>query len=65
MRRIMSMEADSASGSDDIGIDMVADLSWECEEGRRHIVVAGSVGLDENVKMWKSIHNTWFCYVVC
>jgi hypothetical protein len=29
----MSMEADTASGSDDIAIDVVADLLWKCEKG--------------------------------
>jgi hypothetical protein len=33
MGRIMSMEADTTSGSDDIAIDVVADLLWKCEKG--------------------------------
>jgi hypothetical protein len=57
MRRIMSMEADTSCGSDDIAIDVVADLSWEREESRRHIVIVGSVGLVGNVKMWRSIDD--------
>jgi hypothetical protein len=53
----MSMKADTSCGSDDIAIDVVADLSWECEESRRHIIIVDSVGPVGNVKMWKAIDD--------
>jgi hypothetical protein len=57
MRRIMSMEADTSCGSDDIAIYVVADLAWECEESRRHILIVGSVEQVGNLKMWTSIDD--------
>jgi hypothetical protein len=53
----MSMEADASCGSDDIAIDVVADLSWDCEESRRHILIVGGVGPVGNVNMWKLIDD--------